>query len=643
MKPLTFTILVILLVAPFILSAQWLCPWENRQKITITEESGEALTDYQVRVIVPFQTGMSADYSDLRFTLGDGTTLMTYYLEAHTATSATVWLKVPALAANSKIEIYQYFCNPDAATASDPANTFIFYDDFQTFNGWNNWGTGVVFQDLTSEPGTSLLNKGTNCDPNGGQKAIGQTINSFRLISREYRPDSGTGCGRNRYGLEDGAGNGYSLNRNAEVNGTSDFGFERRVLGSGNQRQSTNLFQPDDIWYRTELTRCEDDGNGILTAQLYSDTKNFIGERSGINNSFNQFSHVAVRGGRPYYFDYMAVGKFTCDEPSVDYKGSVENDIPEIVCMDITISLDENGAYVLDPLELLASSEDCNELKFAVTPSSLDCTDLGNVNVTVSAKDAHGNETECTAKVTVEDNEIPEVTCPSDITVTANLASCQAKVTWLEPVATDNCGITDIGSNYSSGEIFDLGVTTVSYKFADESDNINSCSFTITVISNINDFSITAQENSGLTDNDNIVCSGDEFCLEAPAGFALYSWSNGSITNPNCTTTAGTYDVTVTNDIGCTLASNSLTVTALELPVAGTCNIMHDLCQDSNGSVEVQASNGLPPYQINWTPVIDGTNSGAINSAGGSYILNNIPGGTTIEFSIVDQNGCMTN
>lgn len=142
------------------LSAQWLCPWENRIPLSITESSGNDLSKYQIRIDLTYSVGMNPDFSDIRFTTSDGTTLMDFWIEYYEASSkAVVWVEIPNIAANSITSTYLYYCNTSATPASNPVNTFIFFDDFVNWSGWSNYNNGIVAQDNTTFSGTSTLAK----------------------------------------------------------------------------------------------------------------------------------------------------------------------------------------------------------------------------------------------------------------------------------------------------------------------------------------------------------------------------------------------------------------------------------------------------------------------------------------------------
>ena len=53
-------------------------------------------------------------------------------------------------------------------------------------------------------------------------------------------------------------------------------------------------------------------------------------------------------------------------------------------------------------------------------------------------------------------------------------------VTWIEPTATDDCGVPTVRQTYRPGQSFNVGVTQVNYLFTDSSGNEEVCSFTIT-------------------------------------------------------------------------------------------------------------------------------------------------------------------
>ncbi|MCA9378789.1 DUF2341 domain-containing protein, partial [Candidatus Dojkabacteria bacterium] len=103
--------------------------WTRRSLVTVSN-SDTGQTDYQVRLQVSYDADMQADFSDLRFTNVSGTSI-SYWLQSYTAsTSAVVWVKVPSLPTGDT-DIYMYYGNASATSASSGEDTFILFDDFE--------------------------------------------------------------------------------------------------------------------------------------------------------------------------------------------------------------------------------------------------------------------------------------------------------------------------------------------------------------------------------------------------------------------------------------------------------------------------------------------------------------------------------
>ncbi len=88
----------------------------------------------------------------------------------------------------------------------------------------------------------------------------------------------------------------------------------------------------------------------------------------------------------------------------------------------------------------------------------------------------------CYQYITLEDTSPPVINnAPQDITITVNAANCLIPASWIEPDATDNCGLQSFTSNIPSGSLFSEGVTTVVYTAIDNCGLISTISFTITI------------------------------------------------------------------------------------------------------------------------------------------------------------------
>ncbi|MCX6712905.1 MAG: DUF2341 domain-containing protein, partial [Candidatus Vogelbacteria bacterium] len=109
--------------------------------------TGSALSDYQVKITVPYNSHLKPSFDDIRFTASDGANL-SYWRESYTASaSAIFWVKVNSIPAGSST-IYLKYGDASASTASNGADTFVLYDDFNSgsVSDWtlsSSCGTGV--------------------------------------------------------------------------------------------------------------------------------------------------------------------------------------------------------------------------------------------------------------------------------------------------------------------------------------------------------------------------------------------------------------------------------------------------------------------------------------------------------------------
>jgi hypothetical protein len=108
--------------------------------------TGSVLSDYQVKITVPYNSHMKPSFDDIRFTASDGTNL-SYWRESYTASAAIFWVKINSIPAGSST-IYLKYGDASASTASNGADTFVLYDDFNSgsVSDWtlsSSCGTGA--------------------------------------------------------------------------------------------------------------------------------------------------------------------------------------------------------------------------------------------------------------------------------------------------------------------------------------------------------------------------------------------------------------------------------------------------------------------------------------------------------------------
>ena len=148
--------------------------FKYRRKITITEQSGSDLTDYQVLIEL---NSTNFDFShaqtngeDIRFTDADGN-LLDYWIEEWDAVNeiAKVWVKVPPIPANSSVEISMFYGNSEITSASDGASTFIRIIDGVVGSWHFDEGSGTIAYDSSGNDNDGTINGATRVDGKYGK------------------------------------------------------------------------------------------------------------------------------------------------------------------------------------------------------------------------------------------------------------------------------------------------------------------------------------------------------------------------------------------------------------------------------------------------------------------------------------------
>jgi len=201
--------------------------------------------------------------------------------------------------------------------------------------------------------------------------------------------------------------------------------------------------------------------------------------------------------------DTFPVGTTTVTFTALDAQGNTTT-----ATFDVTITDDENPVISNLPIPaIITQSNDLGDCSAVVTWSAPTVSDncpnptltsthspgdtfpVGTTSVTYTATDASSNTAEATFIVIVSDDEDPVITAAGgtagaalqDITQSNDPGVCNAVVTWDDPTAADNCGVSSFTSTHDSGDTFAVGNTTVTYTAVDTTGNTTTSSFVITV------------------------------------------------------------------------------------------------------------------------------------------------------------------
>jgi hypothetical protein len=107
---------------------------------------------------------------------------------------------------------------------------------------------------------------------------------------------------------------------------------------------------------------------------------------------------------------------------------------------------------------------------------------VGTTTVVLNATDGT-NAVQCSFMVTINDTQLPGISCPASVSVSNTPGQCGATVIYATPTASDNC--SGVGLDYISGGLsgsfFDIGTTTVEWQATDAANNTKTCTFSVTV------------------------------------------------------------------------------------------------------------------------------------------------------------------
>ncbi|MFD2542006.1 HYR domain-containing protein [Lacinutrix gracilariae] len=228
-------------------------------------------------------------------------------------------------------------------------------------------------------------------------------------------------------------------------------------------------------------------------------------EPTATDNCSTGITYSGVRDDALLLTDPYPVGVTTITWTATDASGNdsvtcdqtitiTDDEVPVITCPEnITQAADTGICEATVTITEPTATDNCSTgiTYSGVRDDALLITDpypIGVTTITWTATDASGNDSvTCEQTVTITEDEVPVITCPENITQTADSGYCDAIITIIEPTATDNCsaGITYFGVRDDALLLtapYPVGVTTITWTATDASGNDSvTCEQTITV------------------------------------------------------------------------------------------------------------------------------------------------------------------
>lgn len=300
---------------PGVLAAWFDCHWPYRSQITVTEQSGAALSNYQLEIPLD-SASMHNSYvwspsgDDIRLVDSNDTTSLDFYIESWNALAktATLWVKTN-LAANQSKNLYVYYGNTDATNVSNANLTFTESGiKFHTRNTSSNpsnktaaFNTFASISDGVTGYGCKNITNFTNIN-NSGQFGPPSRNSNFAAYSETYfEVKAGeTGQWSFRYGADFGRGGGLYVDGVALQEKWTDNLWWAYNWGNTNEILQGSIFLTAG-YHKLEVIGFEDCCDGGITVQFqkpgdifksYSDANiNVVSRQCPVEEPIVQFNN----------------------------------------------------------------------------------------------------------------------------------------------------------------------------------------------------------------------------------------------------------------------------------------------------------------------------------------------------------------
>jgi len=337
---------------------------------------------------------------------------------------------------------------------------------------------------------------------------------------------------------------------------------------------------------------------------------------------------------------------------------------------------DETGCYIIETYNVGQSSGDITMVGSNIT-NEVCGNGQGEINITLTGNNltflwSNGATTEDLTGVSAGNyscvvSNAQGCTFTTPVFSVINASGTLSVTTQL--VTDEICG----NSNGSINMNVSGGTAPYTFSWSNGSTNedvvgLSAGSYTLTVTDAngcTESHTMTVGSSAGTLSIQNAIVS-DEVCGDGagsidviPNGGAApltYSWSSGQTTQDLSGLSAGTYELTITDNNGCTVVQ-SYTINNQANAIAYTSVVTNEICSNGQGSIALTVSGGTAPYTYVWsnggtTATITGLSSGTftctITDDNGcsivteTFTIGNTPNGVTAS-SVVTDASCSNN
>lgn len=158
------------------------------------------------------------------------------------------------------------------------------------------------------------------------------------------------------------------------------------------------------------------------------------------------------------------------------------SEIPNAQCQNITIALDAVGNASIVPSQIdNGSTDNVGITSMTLSQTAFDCSHAGDNTVTLSVDDADGNVGTCDATVTVEDNQVPTLTCADAILYLDTSGEALLDPSIVVESTADNCSIQDTILSQTLFTNDNIGSNSINIQVSDVNGNTSTCLSTVLV------------------------------------------------------------------------------------------------------------------------------------------------------------------
>ncbi|NOR85370.1 DUF2341 domain-containing protein, partial [archaeon] len=274
----------------------------SRRKSITLNHSG-ALTDYQTKLNITYESEMLSNFDDIRF-VTDSDAHIPYWIENKTdGVTADVWIKSNLTDGNTTI--WMYYGNDGLSAGSDGGDVFLLFDDFED-GDVSDWTleTGVTF-----DASTAQVKEGTY---SGRHTSSGDNQFAWKNLSTQYKGNLSittdwyatyTTDRQNRFFVDEDSTNLVSV-----IPKATNTDILLNLVDVGEFSNSA--------WYSMQLTIIDDTTD---TATLFWDDVE-LGTQNNNNNMIGGVTKIGIaqyfEAGTYHYIDNIQIRKYTSTEPT---------------------------------------------------------------------------------------------------------------------------------------------------------------------------------------------------------------------------------------------------------------------------------------------------------------------------------------